>query len=203
MQRMFTTARRDAGGVRDDLRGYVASAIGGPDGVLIGDGTGFEKGGSASAGVQRQSTGTAGKITNCQLGVFLACASPKGRALVDRELYLPRSWTGDAQRLAAAGVPGGTVFRTKPRLLDLMIGRAVAAGIPLGWVTVDEAYGGNGPLRAYLEEREIGETPRASPRQDECAGYLARVGDPCPRHRDQRGWSPGSERASAFATALT
>jgi SRSO17 transposase len=91
MQRLFTTAQWDAGGVRDDLRAYVAAALGDPDGVLIGDDTGFEKGGSRSAGVQRQYTGTAGKITNCQLGVFLAYAGPKGRALVDRELYLPRS----------------------------------------------------------------------------------------------------------------
>jgi SRSO17 transposase len=95
MQRLFTTARWDTGGVRDDVRGYVAAALGSPDGVLIGDDTGFEKGGSLSAGVQRQYAGTAGKITNCQLGVFLAYASAKGRALVDRELYLPRSWTGD------------------------------------------------------------------------------------------------------------
>ena len=115
MQRLFTTARWDAGGVRDDLRGYVAAALGSPDGVLIGDDTGFEKGGTASAGVQRQYTGTAGKIMNCQLGVFLAYASPKGRALAGRELYRPRSWTGDQKRLAAAGVPEGTGFRTKPR----------------------------------------------------------------------------------------
>jgi hypothetical protein len=123
MQRLFTTARWDAGGVRDDLRGYVAAVLGDPDGVLIGDDTGFEKGGCRSAGVQRQYTGTAGKITNCQLGVFLAYSGPKGRALVDRELYLPRSWTGDRQRLAAAGVPEGTGFRTKPQLLELMIDR--------------------------------------------------------------------------------
>lgn len=104
MQRLFTTGRWDADGVRDDVRGYVAAALGDPDGVLIGDDTGFEKGGCRSAGVQRQYTGTAGKIMNCQLGVFLAYASPKRRALVDRELYLPRSWTVDGQRLVAAGV---------------------------------------------------------------------------------------------------
>jgi SRSO17 transposase len=107
------------------------------------------------AGVQRLYTGTAGKITNCQLGVFLAYSGPKGRALVDRELYLPRSWTGDRQRLAAAGVPEGTGFRAKPQLLELMIDRAVAAGIPFGWIAADEAYGDNGPLRAALEERQI------------------------------------------------
>src|SRR5215472_3679340 len=152
MQRLFTTARWDADLVRDDVRGYVAAALGDPDGVLIGDDTGFEKKGACSAGVQRQYTGTAGKITNCQLGVFLAYAGPKGRALIDRELYLPRSWTGDEARLAGAGVPEGTTFRAKPQLLKAMIGRAIAAGIPFAWVTADEAYGDNGPLRAFLEE---------------------------------------------------
>jgi SRSO17 transposase len=155
MQRLFTTARWDQDGVRDDVRGYVTAALGDHNGVLIGDDTGFEKQGACSAGVQRQYTGTAGKITNCQLGVFLAYAGPKGRALIDRELYLPRSWTGDQARLAAAKVPDGTSFRTKPQLLELMIGRAIAAGIPFGWVTADEAYGDNGPLRAFLEGQQI------------------------------------------------
>jgi SRSO17 transposase len=155
MQRLFTAARWDENLVRDDVRGYVAAALGDPDGVLIGDDTGFEKKGTCSAGVQRQYTGTAGKITNCQLGVFLAYAGPKGRALVDRELYLPRSWAGDEARLAAAGVPDGTAFRTKPQLLRLMIERAAAAGIPFRWVTADEAYGDNGPLREFLEQEGI------------------------------------------------
>jgi SRSO17 transposase len=155
MQRLFTAARWDQDAVRDDVRGYVASALGDLDGVLIGDDTGFEKKGVCSAGVQRQYTGTAGKITNCQLGVFLAYAGPKGRALVDRELYLPRSWTRDEVRLAAAKVPSETPFRTKPQLLRLMIERAAAAEIPFGWVTADEAYGDNGPLRAFLEEQQV------------------------------------------------
>jgi len=156
MQRLFTTARWDEDLVRDDVRGYVTAALGDPDGVLIGDDTGFEKKGCCSAGVQRQYTGTAGKITNCQLGVFLAYAGPKGRALIDRELYLPRSWAGDDARMAAAKVPPGTPFRTKPQLLELMIGRAAAAGVPFAWVTADEAYGDNGPLRQFLERRGIG-----------------------------------------------
>ena len=87
--------------------------------------------------------------------MFLAYASAKGRALIDRELYLPRSWIADEDRLAAAKVPEGTGFRTKPQLLQLMIERAVAAGIPFGWVTADEAYGDNGPLRAFLEEQGL------------------------------------------------
>ncbi len=155
MQRLFTAARWDQDLVRDDVRGYVVSALGDPDGVLIGDDTGFEKKGACSAGVQRQYTGTAGKITNCQLGVFLAYAGPRGRALIDRELYLPRSWTEDEARLAAAKVPDDTPFRTKPQLLRLMIERTIAAGIPFRWVTADEAYGDNGPLRAFLEEQQV------------------------------------------------
>lgn len=155
MQRLFTTARWNPGLVRDDLRRYVAGELGSGDGVLIGDDTGFEKKGACSAGVQRQYTGTAGKITNCQVGVFLAYASGRGRALIDRELYLPRSWVADAARRTAARVPSEVAFTTKPQLLAAMIGRAADAGIPFGWVTADEAYGDNGPLRAFLEERQI------------------------------------------------
>jgi SRSO17 transposase len=183
MQRLFNAARWDEDLVRDDVRGYVAAALGDPGGVLIGDDTGFEKGGSCSAGVQRQYTGTAGKITNCQLGVFLAYASAKGRALIDRELYLPRSWTGDRERLAAAKVPEGTAFATKPQLLQSMIERAIAARIPFGWVTADEAYGDNGPLRAFLEEQGLAyvlavsrdhviTTPAGRRRADSLAGKL-------------------------------
>jgi SRSO17 transposase len=102
MQRLFTTARWDEDLVRDDVRGYVAAALGDPGGVLIGDDTGFEKKGLHSAGVQRQYTGTTGKITNCHLGVFLAYASPRGRALIDRELYLP-------------GLGPGTTAGSRPR----------------------------------------------------------------------------------------
>ena len=155
MQRLFTAARWDQDAVRDDIRGYVVSALGDPDGVLIGGDTGFEKKGACSAGVQRQYTGTAGKITNCQLGVFLACASPKGHAVIDRELYLPRSRTGDEGRLAAAKAPQATPFRTKPQFLQAMIERAIAAGIPFAWVTADEAYGDNGPLRAFPGGQQV------------------------------------------------
>ena len=90
MQRLFTTAKWDVEGVRDDVRGYLVNHLGQADGVLVGDDTGFEKKGARSAGVQRQYTGTAGKITNCQIGVSLGYASPRGHALIDRDLYLPR-----------------------------------------------------------------------------------------------------------------
>ena len=183
MQRLFTTAKWDEDAVRDDVRGYAAGVLGDPDGVLIGDDTGFEKAGSCSAGVQRQYTGTAGKITNCQIGVFLAYAGPKGRALIDRELYLPRCWTGDEGRLAAAKIPERIAFRTKPQLLRAMIERAIRAGIPFGWVTADEAYGDNGPLRAWLEEQRVSYvvavsrdhiiiTPAGRRRADDLSGKL-------------------------------
>src|SRR5215471_14246611 len=105
MQRLLNNARWEARGVRDDLRGYVVQHLGGPGGILVVDETGLVKKGTRSAGVQRQYSGTAGRVENCQLGVFLAYASPKGRALIDRELYLPRSWTQDRARCAQAAVP--------------------------------------------------------------------------------------------------
>jgi SRSO17 transposase len=124
--------------------------------VLVADETGFEKSGICSAGVQRQYTGTSGKITNCQVGVFLAYVVPgRARALIDRDLYVPRSWMDDRERCAAAGVPEGTGFATKPELAKAMIGRAMAAGLPFAWFTADETYGDNGPLRAWLEEAHI------------------------------------------------
>ncbi len=157
MQRLLSAAVWDGDGVRDRLMGYVAAELGDPGGVLIADETGFLKSGRQSAGVQRQYTGTAGKITNCQVGVFLAYAVPAAgtRVLVDRELYLPKSWTGDEQRRAAAGIGEDTEFATKPQLAQRMIGRAIRAGLPFTWFTADEAYGGNGPLRDWLEKNKV------------------------------------------------
>ena len=126
-------------------------------GVLVGDDTGFAKQGLCSAGVQRQYTGTLGKVTNCQIGVFLGYASGRGRAVLDRELYLPReSWIAQPERCAAAQVPEQAGFATKPQLLQAMIERVLAAGMPFGWVTADEAYGDNGPLRRFLEQHQLG-----------------------------------------------
>jgi SRSO17 transposase len=157
MQRLLNAAVWDADEVRDRLIGYVAAELGDPAGVLIADETGFLKSGVRSSGVQRQYTGTAGKITNCQVGVFLAYAVPAGgaRVLVDRELYLPKSWTGDEQRRAAAGIGEDAEFATKPALAQKMVERAVRAGLPFGWFTADEAYGDNGGLRDWLREAGI------------------------------------------------
>jgi SRSO17 transposase len=155
MQRLLTSARWDADGLRDDVHGYVVEHLGDPGGVLVVDETGFLKKGSKSAGVQRQYSGTAGRIENCQVGVFLAYASPKGRALVDRELYLPKKWAADAARRAEAHVPEGVGFATKPQLAQQMLARALDADTPAGWVTADEVYGGDARLRAFLEEHDL------------------------------------------------
>ena len=157
MQRLLNAAVWDEDEVRDRLMGYVAAELGDPGGVLIADETGFLKSGCHSAGVQRQYTGTAGKITNCQVGVFLAYAVPErgARVLVDRELYLPKSWTEDERRCSGAGVPEDATFATKPALAQKMIERALRAGLPFGWFTADEAYGDNGPLRGWLEKNTV------------------------------------------------
>src|SRR5690349_3403704 len=127
MQRLLRTAVWDADAVRDDLRAFMAARLGHPGGVLIPDETGFLKKGTGSVGVQRQYSGTGGRIENCQVGIFLSYASPHGRALIDRRVYLPRSWTDDRQRCAAAGVPPEVEFATKPELALEMITEAVAA----------------------------------------------------------------------------
>ena len=155
MQRLLATADWDPDRVRDDLRAYVVEQLGDPDAVLVADETGFLKKGTTSVGVQRQYSGTAGKVDNCQLGVFLAYASGKGRTFIDRELYLPERWTDDPERCRAARVPEQVGFRTKPQLAQLMLERALDAGAPAAWVTADEVYGGSPTLREWLEGRGV------------------------------------------------
>ncbi|WPB96568.1 IS701 family transposase [Streptomyces malaysiensis] len=157
MQRLLRYARWDADAVRDDLRAYAAEHLGTDGAVLVVDETGFVKKGTASAGVQRQYTGTAGRIENAQVGVFLALATSRGRALIDRRLYLPEhSWSDDPERRDAAGIPETVPFATKPRLATEMINAALDAGITASWVTGDEAYGQDPKLRAALETRGTG-----------------------------------------------
>ncbi|MDE3724843.1 IS701 family transposase [Nocardiopsis sp. N85] len=157
MQRLLNHARWDAEQVRDALRAQVGERLGHLDGVLVVDDTGFEKKGRRSAGVQRQYTGTAGKITNCQIGVFCSYVDPdRQRVLIDRELYLPRSWFTDPDRLTDAGVPERAHFATKPELAWAMIERA--ADDPLlsfAWITADEAYGDNTRLRERCRDRGL------------------------------------------------
>jgi SRSO17 transposase len=156
MQRLLRTAVWNADAVRDDLRAFVTARLGHARGVLIPDETGFLKKGTRSVGVQRQYSGTAGRIENSQVGVFLSYASPLGRALTGRRVYLPRSWTDDPQRCAAAGIPAGVGFATKPELALDMIAAAVAAGMPASWVAADELYGDNGAFRAGVAALGLG-----------------------------------------------
>ena len=154
MQRLLRRADWDVDGVRDDVRDYVIEHLGDPRGVLIGDETGFLKKGTRSAGVQRQYSGTAGRTENCQIGTFLAYASRHGHALIDRELYLPESWTSDRDRCRSADIPDEVEFATKPRQLIAMLARALEAGVPFAWVTADEVYGQAGYLRDWLEDHD-------------------------------------------------
>src|SRR5207247_9090162 len=124
--------------------------------VLVIDETGDLKKGTATAGVQRQYTGTAGRIENAQVAVYLAYASSSGHAIIDRDLYLPRAWTDDPERCRAAGIPDQTGFATKPALAAQMITRALDAGAPASWVAGDEVYGADPRLRAELEARGVG-----------------------------------------------
>lgn len=155
MQRLLATADWDADAVRGDLRDYVVEHLGAADAVLVVDETGFLKKGTKSAGVARQYSGTAGRVENCQIGVFLAYAAPAGRTFLDRELYLPKAWTEDRERCAEAGVPDDVAFATKPELAMRMLTRATEAGVPAAWVTGDEVYGQHYRLRAMLEQRAM------------------------------------------------
>ncbi|MFJ2021900.1 IS701 family transposase [Streptomyces nodosus] len=152
LQHLLSHSRWDADGLRDDLQTYVAEQLGTPEGVLILDDTGFVKKGTTSAGVQRQYSGTAGRTENCQIGVFAAYATIRGHALVDRELYLPKSWTDDRERCRAARVPDERTFATKGDLARDMILRTLASPLPIAWVTADSAYGQDSHFRRFLED---------------------------------------------------
>jgi SRSO17 transposase len=153
-QRVLSHVQWDEDAARDICRDYVIEHIGSPDGVLVVDETGFLKKGTHSAGVARQYSGTAGRIDNCQIGVFLAYASSKGHALIDRALYLPEAWCADTARRDEAGIPEAVEFATKPVLARQMIERALDVGVPCAWVLGDEVYGSDHKLRAALERRE-------------------------------------------------
>ena len=156
VQDFLARMRWDADLVRDDLRAYVVEHLGDPGAVLVLDETGFVKKGTRSVGVQRQYSGTAGRIENCQVGVFLGYASRHGHALIDRALYLPESWARDRARRATAGVPEAVAFATKPKLGRAMLARALDAGVPCAWVAGDSVYGSDSALRRFIERRGRG-----------------------------------------------
>lgn len=153
LQNLLGRAEWDVDRVRDELRGYVIEHLGDSEGILVLDETSFPKKGTKSVGVARQYCGSLGKRDNCQVGVLLAYAGPQGHAFIDRELYLPKEWTQDAERLREAGVPEGVAFRTKPQIAKWLLERALDAGVPAKWVTADEVYGGDFGLRSCLEDR--------------------------------------------------
>lgn len=154
VQHLLERAAWDADSARDVLRSYVVEHLGDSQGVLIVDETGFIKKGLHSAGVQRQYSGTAGRIENSQIGVFLSYAGTSGSAFIDRELYLPKQWSEDRARCQGAGIPAEVEFATKPQIARRMLERALDAGVPCGWVTGDEVYGGDRHLRLWLESRD-------------------------------------------------
>lgn len=156
LQHMLSRASWDEDAVADDVRDYVTTAFADPDAVLVLDETGDLKKGTATVGVQRQYTGTAGRIENSQVAVYLTYAGARGHALIDVALYLPKSWTDNPDRLARAGVPDDVEFATKPALAQRMIAEVLQAGVQAGWVAGDEVYGADSGLRGVCREHGVG-----------------------------------------------
>jgi SRSO17 transposase len=157
LQHLLSRAKWDADAVRDDLRDYVVDAFGDPNAVLVLDETGDVKKGVHSVGVQRQYTGTAGRIENAQVAVYLTYAAPRGHALIDRALYLPKSWTADPDRCDDAAIPANKRrFATKPTLAAALVDRAIKAKVPAAWVAGDEVYGADPKLRATIRGHDLG-----------------------------------------------
>src|SRR6476619_2327852 len=157
LQHLLSRAKWDAEAVRDDLRDYVIDAFGDPGAVLVVDETGDVKKGTATVGVQRQYTGTAGRIENAQVAVYLTYAAPRGHALIDRALYVPRCWAEDPDRCDGAGIPSDKrCFATKPALARALLARAMPGKVPAAWVAADEVYGADPALRAAIRSHGLG-----------------------------------------------
>ncbi len=188
MQHLLARAVWDHDAVRDDVRTLVVEHLGDPEAVLVVDETGDLKKGTATVGVQRQYTGTAGRVENAQVAVYLVYASRAGHAVIDRELYLPQGWMDDPARLRAAGVPEQVGFATKPELAKAMVCRALDAGVPAAWVTGDEVYGANPGLRATLEARGVGYVLAAACDHPVGCGGATHRGDALLRQVPARAW---------------
>jgi SRSO17 transposase len=198
LQHLLARAKWDADAVRDDLRDYVVEALGYPEAILVLDETGDVKKGAATVGVQRQYTGTAGRIENSQVAVYLTYAAPRGHALIDRALYLPKSWTTDPDRCADAGIPEDKRdFATKPALALTLIARAVDAKVPAAWVAGDEVYGADPRLRTAIRNHGLGYVlaVAANRRMPTAAGSI-RV-DAIPAMLPMRAWQKHSAGAGA------
>jgi SRSO17 transposase len=188
MQHLLGRAVWDEDGVRDEIRDYLVEHLGDPQAVLVVDETGDLKKGTATVGVQRQYTGTAGRVENAQVAVLLVYASQAGHGVIDRELYLPRAWTADLDRRRAAGVPDQMRFATKPALATRMLARALDAGVPASWVAGDEVYGADPKLRAFLEGRGIGYVLAVACGHPVLAGGKAWRADALLKHIPARAW---------------
>jgi SRSO17 transposase len=197
LQHLLSRAKWDADAVRDDLRSYVVEHLGHEEAILVLDETGDLKKGSHSVGVQRQYTGTAGRIENSQVAVYLTYAAPGGHAFIDRALYLPKGWADDAQRRDDARVPTDVQFATKPALAGQMITRAVAAGVPASWVAGDEVYGADPALRATIRRHGLGYVLQiAANRQVPTAAGPVRV-DQLAARLPKRAWQKRSAGAGS------
>jgi hypothetical protein len=203
MQHLLARAVWDEDGVRDDVRAYLVEHLGDPAAVLVIDETGDLKKGTATAGVQRQYTGTAGRVENAQVAVYLVYATSAGHALIDRDLYLPRAWTDDPERCQTVGVPDQVGFATKPALAAQMLIRALDAGVPAAWVTGDEVYGADPGLRAELEARGVGYVLAVACDHRVRAGGAILRADALLRQVPARAWQQVSCGKGAKATACT
>jgi SRSO17 transposase len=202
MQHLLARAVWDEDKVRDDVRDYVVDQLGEEGATLVVDETGDLKKGTHTVGVQRQYTGTAGRVENAQVAVYLVYATDAGHAVVDRELYLPKSWTEDPERCRAVGVPEGVGFATKPELARRMLARALDAGVPAAWVTGDEVYGANSGLRAELEARGVGYVLAVARDHRVRFGGTSHRADALLRHVPARAWQCVSAGAGAKGQRL-
>lgn len=189
-QRLLGRASWDADVLRDEVGRYASDHLlaQGEAGVLIIDETGFLKKGNKSVGVQRQYSGTAGRIENCQVGVFLALCGSRGRALIDRELYMPRSWCEDTERMEQAGVPPEVGFATKPQMAQRMVARALESGLRPRWVLGDEVYGSDSKTRRFLESHGQPYVLAVSSQQRLWVEFLQQRVDRIAQQLDEQDW---------------
>jgi SRSO17 transposase len=197
MHHLLSRAKWDADAVRDDVRDYVVEHLHDERAVLVVDETGDLKKGTSTVGVQRQYTGTAGRIENAQVAVYMVYAGRRGHAAVDRELYIPRSWTSDPGRCSAAGLGEDTAFATKPELAARMVTRFLDAGRRAAWVAGDEVYGGNPKLRTTLEERGTGYVLAVACSHEAATGAAKFRADTLAKKVPKRGWQKLSAGAGA------
>jgi SRSO17 transposase len=202
VQHLLGRALWDADAVRDDLRSYVLKHLGDPEAVGVLDETGFVKKGQQSAGVARQYSGTAGRVENCQIGVFLTYTSACGHALLDRELYVPQAGTNDPARCKRAGMPAKRRFATKPQLAQQMLERTCAAKVPAVWVTGDSVYGDDRRLRVWLESQDQAYVLAVSGKEYVWLGWQQRQGKTVLAALPADGWTRLSAGAGAKGPRL-